>query len=74
MTEPQQRKPLLLLPIVWSWRLVTFVASMTGIVLALILGLLFMMVGLAFASTFIGAFVGIPIFILGFLLLIRALY
>jgi len=70
----RRRIPLLLWPLVLAWRLVTLVANLTGILLALGLGLLLMMVGLACCATFVGAIVGIPLFILGFLLLLRALY
>ena len=66
--------PILLLPIVLMWRLVTLVANITGILAAILGGLLLMMLGMFFTSTFFGAIIGIPIFILGLLLLIRGLY
>ncbi|NUN70578.1 MAG: hypothetical protein HUU02_12810, partial [Bacteroidetes bacterium] len=47
----RRRTPLLLLPLVGLWRLVTGVAKLTGIVLALILGVLFMLVGAALTAT-----------------------
>ena len=71
---PRRRTPIVLLPIVWLWRFVTFLANLTGILLALTLGLLLMVIGLALTWTVIGAVLGIPLFILGFMLLLRALY
>ena len=71
-------KPALSILLVWPvrilWRLVTCIANLTGIILALILGMLFMVIGLALTASFIGAILGIPLFILGFLLLLRGLY
>lgn len=70
----RRRTPIVLLPFVVLWRLVTLVANLMGIILTLILGVLFMMIGLAFIGTFFGAIIGIPLFILGFFLLLRGLY
>jgi hypothetical protein len=67
-------RSLLLWPIILLWKLVSFVVTLTGILLGLGLGVLFMILGLALTATFVGAIVGIPLFILGFMLLLRALY
>ena len=61
-------------PVVLLWRFVTFVANLTGILLALGLGIGLMMLGVLFTSTFFGAVLGIPLFVVGFLLVVRALY
>jgi len=50
------------------------IANLTGILLAILLGIVFMIVGWFLISTIIGAFIGIPLFIFGLLLLIRGLY
>ena len=71
---PRRRTPLLFWPIILLWRLVTCIANLTGILLAILLGVIFMIIGLAFCATFVGAIIGIPLFILGFLLLLRGLY
>lgn len=70
----KRRTPLLLWPVVLCWRFVTMVANLTGILLAILLGIVFMMIGWVLISTVIGAFIGIPLFIFGLLLLIRGLY
>lgn len=75
MSIPTKRRiPLLLWPVVLAWRFVTMIANLTGILLAILLGLVFMMVGWFLISTIVGAIVGIPLFIFGLLLLIRGLY
>jgi hypothetical protein len=71
---PRRRIPLLAWPIVLLWRLVTLVVSLTGILLGLVIGLLLMIVGMVFIMTFVGAIIGIPLFALGFLVTLRALY
>jgi hypothetical protein len=73
-TVVKQRRPVWTWPIIGLWRLVTFVANLTGILLALFLGLVLMVVGSVFCATIFGAVVGIPLFVVGFLLVIRALY
>ncbi len=73
-TPVKKRTPLLLWPVVLCWRFVTMVANLTGILLAILLGIVFMMIGWFLISTVIGAFIGIPLFIFGLLLLIRGLY
>ena len=74
MTTTTKRRPLFHWPVILMWRLATKVASLTGILLALGLGLLLMIVGMVFIQTFIGAIIGIPLFAFGFLLVIRGLY
>jgi len=69
-----RRTPLILWPLKLLWGLVTFIANLTGILIALILGALLMIIGLALIATFAGAIVGIPLFIIGFLLVLRGLY
>lgn len=61
-------------PLMLLWRFVTFVTNVIGILLALIIGLGLMALGLFLSSTIIGLVVGVPLFILGLLLLIRAIY
>lgn len=66
--------PILLLPFYAVWRLLTFVLSVTGRLLAAVLGLTLMIVGLLISATVVGAPVGIPLGILGFLLLLRSVF
>lgn len=73
-TTTQRRTPLILWPFVLLWRLVTFVANATGIILALVIGAVLMFVGWFLIGTIIGALVGVPLFIIGLLLFIRGLW
>lgn len=75
MTESHERRtPLLLLPFTWLWRLLGFVIRLVGRMLCALLGLAFMIAGVALSISVIGLPAGIPLSALGFLLLIRALF
>lgn len=70
----RRRIPILLWPLVLLWKFVTLIANLTGIVMALVLGAVFMIVGWVLMTTVIGAVIGIPLFLIGLLLFIRGLY
>jgi hypothetical protein len=61
-------------PIKVLWKIVTKTANALGIIISLLLGAAFMGAGYILTSTIIGAFIGIPMFIVGFFLFLRALY
>lgn len=61
-------------PFLLLWRLVTFVEKAVGIALCLVLGLALMGLGMLLNMTFFGAMLGVPLFILGLLLVIRGLF
>jgi hypothetical protein len=69
---------LLCLTVVWPlrflWRMITAIANAIGILRTLLIGLVLMIAGFALTGTIIGAVIGIPLFILGFLLLLRGLW
>ncbi len=73
MTAKKQT-PWYLWPFVAVWNLVTWILSLTGRLLAAILGLVIMIVGIILTLTIIGAIVGIPMIIFGFLLMLRSLF
>ena len=66
--------PWILWPFVALWDLLTFILRTTGRVITVLLGLLLMIAGAALSMTVIGAPVGIPLAIFGFLLLIRGFF
>ena len=66
-------RPWYVWPFVLLWRLVTFIANLTGIILALVFGLVLMAVSLLFIHSILGAAIGIPLFLLGLFLLVRAI-
>jgi hypothetical protein len=71
---PRAFRVVLFWPFILAWRLVTFITNLIGILLALVIGLALMMLGIFLSSTIIGIVVGVPVFILGLLLLVRAIY
>jgi len=66
--------PWFLWPFVAVWDLLALVLNITGRVLAAILGVGLMIVGIALTMTVAGAPIGIPLAILGFLLMIRSVF
>lgn len=65
---------ILVLPFKAIWRLVTFVFELTGRLLAVVVGIVLMIVGVLISFTVIGAILGIPLAIFGFLLTMRGLF
>jgi hypothetical protein len=61
-------------PFVALWNLVAYILSLTGRLVAVILGLVLMLVGIILSVTVVGACVGVPIAIIGLLLVIRGLW
>lgn len=75
MSANSQRKtPWFLWPFVAIWNLLTWILSLTGRLIAAILGLLLMVVGFVLTITIVGAILGIPLMIFGLLLMIRSIY
>ena len=68
------RVPVLLWPFYAIWRLLTFVLNVAGRLICSILGLGFMIAGIAITMSVVGAPIGIPLASLGFLLLLRAVF
>ena len=66
--------PVLLWPFYAIWRLLTFVLNVVGRIICSILGLGFMIAGIAITMSVVGAPIGIPLASLGFLLLLRAVF
>ena len=65
---------ILLFPFRMVWRLIGFVFSLTGRLIGVIIGSLLMAVGLAMTATFILAIFGIPLAVLGVLLIVKSLF
>ncbi len=59
----------------WAiWRLVIGIVAATGRLVAVVLGLVFLIVGVVLTVTIVGAIVGIPFIIFGLLLIGRGLF
>ncbi len=74
MAEKKRGVPCLLWPFKAIWDLVIWIISLTGRLLAVVLGLVFMLVGVVLTVTVVGAIIGIPLIIFGFMLVIRGLW
>jgi len=70
----KRRVPWYLWPLYAVWRLVTLILEATSRVVCALLGIVLMVVGCLVALTVVGAPVGVPLILLGFLLLARALF
>jgi hypothetical protein len=66
--------PWFLWPLAALWDLLALVLSITGRLLALILGVALMVIGIALAMTMALAPLGIPLAILGLLIMIRSVF
>ncbi len=65
---------ILMFPLVLVWKLLALVVNLTGRLLAVTIGLAFIVVGGVLTLTAIGALLGIPLLGFGFLLVIRGLF
>ena len=65
---------ILLWPFKVIWSLVAFVLNLTGRFVALVIGLVLALVGVALSATIVGAIVGIPMIIFGGALVLRGLF
>lgn len=74
MSVRTKHTPILFAPFVWLWQLVTFILGLTGRLLAVVLGFVFLVVGFFVTLTVIGAIIGIPMLIVGFALIVRGLF
>ena len=75
MADTEDRRiPWFLWPFYALWRLLTFILNATGSLVLAVLGIVLMVVGWVITLTVVGAPLGIPLAILGFLLLLRALF
>jgi hypothetical protein len=72
--DETKRTPWIFLPFVALWRLLTVILELTGRLVAVVLGLLLMVGGGLLTATVVGAPVGIPLALFGFLLLLRGLF
>ena len=64
----------LLKPFAWLWNLIATIVLFTGRMLAVLIGLVLMLLGVILTITIVGAIVGIPVFIIGLLLVVRGLW
>jgi hypothetical protein len=73
-TETERKVPLLLWPFWAIWRLLTLILNLTGRLIAVFLGLVLMIVGAILIITIVALPIGIPIAVIGFLMVLRGLF
>jgi len=74
MTHSLKHTHWLLWPLVALWKLLTSILLITGRLVAVALGGVFMLIGLIVSLTIIGAVIGVPLFLLGLLLALRGIF
>jgi hypothetical protein len=65
---------ILFFPFIALWKLFELIIKLTGRLIAVILGLVFMIVGAILCCTIVGVVVGIPIILFGFTLMVRGFF
>jgi hypothetical protein len=74
MTNSRSRVPWLLWPFAAIWDLLAFILGLTGRLVAAVLGLALLIVGSVLTLLVITAWLGIPLAIFGFLLMVRSIF
>lgn len=73
-TETKSHIPWYLWPFAALWKLLAVIVEMTGRFVAMVLGIIFIVVGILVSLTIVGAIVGIPLAVIGLLLLLRGIF
>ena len=73
-SETRPRVHWLLWPFWALWQLVAGILLLTGRFVAILLGVVFIIVGLLVSLTIVGAIIGIPLALFGVLLVVRGLW
>ena len=74
MSHAERSVPWFLWPFYAIWRLVTFILNATGRLVCGVIGIALMVVGTMVTLTVVAAPLGVPLILLGVLLLARALF
>ncbi len=70
----RRRVPLLLWPFWAIWRLLALILELTGRLVGVILGFVLLVAGIVASLTVVGAIIGVPLALLGLLLMLRSLF
>ena len=74
MTTQKQQIPWYLWPFTTIWKLLAVIVELTGRFVAMVLGIVLILVGVLVSLTIVGAIVGVPLAIIGLLLLFRGVF
>jgi hypothetical protein len=72
--QTKSHTPWYLWPFVALWRLLAMIVEMTGRFVAMVLGIVFIIVGVIVSLTLIGAIIGVPLAIVGLLLFLKGIF
>ncbi|MBI5351425.1 MAG: hypothetical protein HZB50_02175 [Chloroflexi bacterium] len=73
-THTKHHIPWYLWPFAAIWKLLSIIVELTGRFVAMVLGIVLILVGVIVSLTIIGAIVGIPLALIGLLLLLRGIF
>ncbi|MBE0683285.1 MAG: hypothetical protein IH589_15355 [Anaerolineales bacterium] len=73
-TQTKKHIPWYLWPFAAIWKLLAVIVEMTGRFVAMVLGIVLILAGVLVSLTIIGAIVGVPLAIIGLLLLLRGIF
>ncbi len=73
-TQTKQHIPWYLWPFAAIWKLLAVIVEMTGRFVAMVIGIVLILVGFIVSLTIIGAIVGVPLAVIGLLLLLRGMF
>ncbi|MCX8062882.1 MAG: hypothetical protein N3D16_09910 [Anaerolineales bacterium] len=74
MRKEHKRIPWFLFPFWFIWRFITGIMEFTGRVTAIVLGFALMVAGILVSATIVGLFIGLPMVMIGILLVLRSLF
>ncbi len=74
MSIKNREVPWFIWPFYALWLFIAGIVQLTGRLVAIILGFVFMLVGVLLTITIIGAFIGVPMALLGLLLFLRGIF
>ena len=73
-TETKSHIPWFLCPFAAVWKLLAVIVEMTGRFVAMVIGVVFITVGIIVTLTIVGPIVGVPLAIVGLLLLLKGIF
>lgn len=73
-TQTKHHVPWYLWPFAAIWRSLAMIVELTGRFVAMVLGIVFILVGVIVSLTVVGAIVGVPLAVIGLLLFFRGLF
>ncbi len=73
-TQTKSHIPWYLWPFAALWKLLAVIVEMTGRFVAMVIGIVLIIVGVIVSLTIIGAIVGVPLAVIGLLLLLRGIF